>query len=350
MLLLEAEIFGLAPLSEAVYSARDNELGLVFELLLYGTPGHYGTVSARMRTATLLMMRRNEAAKYVGRMLRGWIARAQVRAYKAAVVVQAIYRRWKRVSAQRGQQRRPSMGAGGAGGASPGGARPSPPSPKAIWGRASKILARKRGGGGGGGGGGAMGMGAMLKSLVADASEQAKGAESDVARLAKQTAPMNKALGGANEKSALGVALPRWDSSRHAAADSSMDVSEEDARIAEAASRIQARMRGLTAQKEVLRLAEAAEAIVDDLRNPIGADAVSAVCKAYRAKAAFSMLLLKAFKQRNMAIVLRSTDDAGSVKAGGCAESTWRMAVETVRLRRRVASRVPTAHSPCAHP
>ena len=65
-------------------------------------------------------------------------------------------------------------------------------------------------------------------------------------------------------------------------------------------TRIQAKRRGLLAQKQVFELATAAESVIDKLRNPAGTDAVAAVTKAYRAKHAFSLLLLKAFKQQQV--------------------------------------------------
>ena len=72
--------------------------------------------------------------------------------------------------------------------------------------------------------------------------------------------------------------------------------------------------------------------MLDKLRNPRGAEAVTSVCKAYRARNAFSLLLLKAFKQRQMAIVMQGASE-GPGQRSTFSEEAWRMAVEAVRER-----------------
>ena len=313
ILLHEAELYGLAPLPESPYSARENELGLIFEMLLYGAPGRYAELARRMRAATLVLAARTSASRCIGRMLRGWIARAQIRAYKAAMVVQAIYRRWKKVSVMRARRRREQDELA---------IKPLPASPitpksphsskgardGARWGRASRLLAKN----------GELQQKkwmAKFQSIIDPKSPNEGGGASDTlsVHLDRSTAPAAAragTIGYANEE----------------------PMDEEEQRIADAAARIQARMRGLSAQKEVIRLAEAAEKLVEGLRNPIGVEKAGVVCRAYRAKAAFSTLLLKAFKQRMMGILMHSAE-TDLIKGGGCPPSVWRQAVEGVRSR-----------------
>ena len=322
LLLHEAELYGLAPLPESPYSARENELGLIFEMLLYGAPGRYVELARRMRAATLLLAARTSASRCIGRMLRGWIARAQIRAYKAAMVVQAIYRRWKKVSVMRARRRREHDELA---------SKPLPASPKsphsskgaragARWGRASRILAKN----------GELQQKkwmAKVQSIIDPKSpEEGAGAGDTLStalsvHLDRSTAPAAAragAIGYVNEE--------------HSQEHSQEPMDEEEQRIADAAARIQARMRGLNAQREVVRLAQAAEKLIEGLRNPICAEKADVVCRAYRAKAAFSTLLLKAFKQRMMGILMHSAE-TDLIKGGGCPPSVWRMAVEGVRSR-----------------
>jgi hypothetical protein len=322
LVLHEAELYGLAPLPESPYSARENELGLIFEMLLYGAPGRYVELARRMRAATLLLAARTSASRCIGRMLRGWIARAQIRAYKAAMVVQAIYRRWKKMSVMRARRRREHDELA---------SKPLPASPKsphsskgaragARWGRASRILAKN----------GELQQKkwmAKVQSIIDPKShEEGAGAGDTLStalsvHLDRSTAPAAAragAIGYVNEE--------------HSQEHSQEPMDEEEQRIADAAARIQARMRGLNAQREVVRLAQAAEKLIEDLRNPICAEKADVVCRAYRAKAAFSTLLLKAFKQRMMGILMHSAE-TDLIKGGGCPPSVWRMAVEGVRSR-----------------
>ena len=353
----EAQIYGLSPLP-TVYEPRDNEPGVACELLLYGSVSRYKAIAKRFRLGLMLLHTRLGAARVIGKMLRGWIVRSQLKAYKAAIKVQAIYRRWRR------QARRSSLERTGASAlADDDGSRPQlallPGKPFSFadaamfkfdelkWERASKLLARKRridatvssakgeGGGGGGGGGGLLDVvkNASAVATTLTAAEKLKNfgsfkamkASKDQAAMAAGTAAGPRSAARGNSTAAMLLGL-------QTAAESTDAVDAEEARVAAAATRIQARMRGVNAQKLVFSLAEAGEEMLDKLRNPRGAEAVTSVCKAYRARNAFSLLLLKAFKQRQMAIVMQGASE-GPGQRSTFSEEAWRMAVEAVRER-----------------
>ena len=287
-LVVEAEVRGAEAAPPAIYDPRDNEEGVTFELLLYGRTGRYVAIARRFAVAQMLLTQRAKAARVIGKMLRGWIVRSTIAAYKAAVKVQTIYRRWRSVHKRR-KQRQVSSGdaAGGAADKPVVGWNMVP-----AWERVSRILQRGRKGGA---------QNPWLALLNQSASDKAD------ASMAKAT-PTGAACGGA-ASSAAGV--PQGETPVPVAGE---PLSEEEQRIADAAARIQAKMRGISAQKVrplspatrrdeickspacrdltqaagvaqmVFSLAEASESMIDKLRNPRGAEAVSAVCKAYRAK------------------------------------------------------------------
>jgi hypothetical protein len=333
VLLTEAEIWGLSPLP-LPYDPRDNELGVTFELLLYGSINRYTAIARRFRMAMLLLQQRMSAAKTISKMLRGWVVRATMAAYRAACKVQKIYRRWKAAAHRRAKERTGTTaldnaaadGSGGSSNSGPkgfdallGGGEPSYQS-------TSRILARKYGPGGG----------TAFAQIVqlARLAEKISAEEKQKQAMLRASAPRNE---GQVSQRTLAITSNTQAVHRKSGSDdeSHLLLGEEEARYRDAAIRVQAMQRSNAAQKQALFLAENADNIAMAVANhPRGNTAVASVCKAYRSRNAFNMLLLKSFKQRNMAVVMQGTeggDLAGRVS--GVTEPQWRMALEAVRER-----------------
>ena len=64
LLLTEADIYGLSPLPSA-YEPRDNELGVTFEILLYGTSGRYVPLAKKFRERAATALTQSRAAKAI---------------------------------------------------------------------------------------------------------------------------------------------------------------------------------------------------------------------------------------------------------------------------------------------
>ena len=104
MLLNEAEVYGI-PQWSTPYEPRDNELGVTFELLLYGDSGIYSPIGHAFYAKLEFAATRNRAAKKIVSMIRGWMVRHQMLQYRAAVKFQRFYRKWRRTAARRAQRR-----------------------------------------------------------------------------------------------------------------------------------------------------------------------------------------------------------------------------------------------------
>ena len=91
LLLKEADLYGLAPLP-LPYDPRENDLGVTFELLLYGRVGRYPPIARRFRQLLETTAARARAARAIAKFARGWIARREVASHRAAVKVQAASR------------------------------------------------------------------------------------------------------------------------------------------------------------------------------------------------------------------------------------------------------------------
>lgn len=335
-LLTEAEIWGLSALP-LPYEPQNNELGVTFELLLYGSTTRYSSLARRFRVALTLLQQRMDAAKKISKMLRGWVVRTTMSAYKAACKVQRIYRKWKAAAHRRALARNGTTafdaigGEGESGGG--GGGSSGPLSFDALlsgdvgYQSSSKILQRKYGPGGG--------------SAFAQIVQLARLAEK-ISAEEKQKQAMLRAAAPRFEGAVSERTLAITAKAQTAGTGGDEEPSAEEAEYAKAAVRVQSMARSRSAQKQVLSLAETADDVAMRVANdPRGNAAVASVCKAYRSRNAFSMLLLKAFKQRQMAVVMQGTeggDLAGRV--AGITEAQWRMTLEAVR-ERCVQSLVP---------
>ena len=329
LLLTEAEIYGLSPLPQ-LYDARDNEMGCTCEILLYGTTGRYAPLAKRFRSNLEFLHKRAIAARTIERMLRGWIVRATITAYKAAVKVQNIYRRWKAAAKRRAIQRtgtsaehqslldkyvNPAKNA----------------AQSQQYERVSRILARGKAYGLKGAGGGNEFFYAVQDAV---ANKKAQEAAEKQARDLKRATPRQGSMGKVSAGTTAITDRINAAQNGENDGDGPVELGDDLDQYVESAVRIQARMRTRNAQKQVYARAEAAEANLDRMRNQQGMQAVNSVYKAYRARNAFSMLLLKAFKQRQMAIVMQGTEDGAAARAAnGVSEQAWRMSVEAVRAR-----------------
>ena len=93
-LLRERELYGL-PSVGPPYEARDNELGVALELLLYGATGKYGPISRRLSRDAISRAEHNKAARMLQAKSRSRSAQKYVSQERAAIIMQAGYYRWR---------------------------------------------------------------------------------------------------------------------------------------------------------------------------------------------------------------------------------------------------------------
>jgi hypothetical protein len=181
---------------------------------------------------------RSNAAKMIERMLRGWIVRATIASFKAAIKVQGVYRRWK-ANARRRAAERKSGGSPGGGASLLTMTKGSAKSAAQPQERPSRILARGR----------KLGLinddkgasGAFMNVVMEAAAQERRAVELKQREQLVKATPRSMSTNMGTVSKETATLVSKVASKQRRAAETDAELDSDSLKFAEAATRIQSR-------------------------------------------------------------------------------------------------------------